>query len=255
MLEINDHGRLVISKPFSIPDLVYTVSGKMLLSDLVASGIDAYALIYETAGYTIEQFNRAISDNPIILILRGTDGSLVYAPEAAVLIKDEDFREYSEKAILLHLGPLDTGSDLKDMVKSLEDTVLHSIGVKPTTIVERVSAAIPVSEREHELIMSQRTLVSKVSGSLEQQLSETLDHNEVLIAQVNSLLMFIKHYLRTCCSKDICFNYAEGNPVYVHYAHEINHYVAVEESGGNPFSGETNAWVSYLRRWHSPDTI
>lgn len=255
MLQINDHGRLIVSRPFSIPDLVYTVSGKMLLSDLVATGVDVYNLIYMPAGYTEEQFNRTISDNPIILILRATDGSLQYAPEDSVLIRDEEFREYAEKAILLHLGPLDTSSDLTDMVKSLEDAVVHGMGIKPTSIIENVSTSIPVSPTEHELIVSQRSLLSKVSGSIEQQLADTKDHNEVLVAQVNSLLMFIKHYLRTCCSKDICFNYAEGKPVYVYYKHEINHYVAVEASGGNPFSGETNAWVSYLRRWHSPDMI
>lgn len=256
MIKLKQEGRILVRPPFTLGDLVYTVIGQMTLANLVSTGVDIFGLVYAPAGYTETDFNKELREDPVIWTLRGSDQTIKYIPDHGILrVDDETYKSYSEKGILLNIGPTEQDRDLGALVNSLVETVKHSEGVIPAVVVEDISSTIPLSMKDHDLLVRQRSELSRQEGSVEQALSDAQDYNSLLQAQVRALLLFIQHYLQSCAGTGTCLTYKEQHEPVMYYKHEVNHYVLVEESGGNPFSGETSVWVSYLRRHHLPDTI
>jgi len=254
-MEIYDHGRVVIKPPFQIEDKVYTLSSNSTITALMDMGIDIYTKVYQPAGYTVNQFKRVLLEEPIISVLRTDSGDIRYVPKDFLMSSDEGYVPYHEMGVLLNLGPL-KDFDFKILKDSLIKTVQNRLGTNPAISLETISDTLPVTLEEDKLLDEQRNKVISGSNSLEAQLIKAQDHNIILKAQVRALLEFIQYYLKSCCGKSICFN--DGQGLYkVYYRHEINWYVMVEHTHGTfgdsgnsgNFTGETNAFESYLRRW------
>lgn len=262
-MKIYDKGRVVVRPPFQIEDEVYTLVSNSTITGLLDMGIDIYTKVYKPAGYTENQFNKVVIEEPVISILRTDAGTVKYVPSNHLMASDTSYIPYKEVGVLINLGPLETNLDFTKLKDSLSKAVQHRMGTNPAISLETISDTIAVTDNEHALLKEQRLGVINSGTSIEAQLIKAEDHNILLRAQVNALLEFIQYYLKSCCGKDVCFD-NEGQFHKVYYKHPLNWYVLLEHTndeygsqggGGHLFTGETNAFQSYLRRWNQPLTV
>ena len=261
-MKIYDKGRVVVRPPFQIADKVYTLVSNSTVTGLLDMGIDIYAKVYGPAGFTKNKFNKIIMEEAVISVLRTDNGDIAYVPQDYLMTSDDAYIAYKEMGVLINLGPQKEGVDFKKLKDSLVNAVKFRMGTNPAITLEMISDTIPVTKDEHKLLTEQRSSVINSGSSTEALLAKAEDHNIILRAQITALLEFIQYYLKSCCGKDVCFN--EDSIVYkVYYKHELNWYVLLENNNdelgfsgsGSSFHGETNAFQSYLRRWHWADTI
>jgi len=243
-------GRLIITPPFSLPDVVWEVKGELGLSALIGMSIDMYGTLYEPAGYSEIEYAAVVKEDPTIYQLKATDGEIAYVPSKSVLSFDaESYVEYQQKGMVVSLGAQRVEDEHESLLKSLRSLVRHELGIDPDIIIEPISPSVPISLKESERLDHSRDIVRNTDGTLEQQIHALEDHNLILVTQVRALLEFIRHYLQSCCNSKVCFSYGERDNEYVYYEYKLDYHVLVESAGGNPFTGEKNAFQSYLRRW------
>jgi hypothetical protein len=248
-MKLKEKGRITLRDPYVIPDALYELQAISLASDLLQSGVDLYTQIYQQAGIAKNKAQEHLSTDPTVYTLRSPDG-VVYALEEAILSVDtQSFTLYDKKALLVSLGQIPKETDLSDYQNHLKDVTIANLGINPEVVLETISGALAVPNDEHLGYMEKRESAKSSTPTLSSENISLKDHNVILQTQVRALVEFIRHYLKSCCNTSVCWTYLDDAYKSVQYAHSLDHYAQVEAAGGNPFTGETNAYVSYLRRW------
>ena len=256
MININEQGYFRVKKPYAMDDNVYTVTAKGTIDSLLSIGLDVYRLVYQPAQVSPAEFERVVYTNPIILSLTNSEGNLTYIPEIAVIRVDHsEHIPYVKKAIVVNMGTHDREKTFQALQERIRDMALGMEGIRVSSSTHDISLVNNVTLDEHKgIVLARRNLVDS-NYNISNQLSTATDTIAELRAQLRATIKFITVYLEECCNSDVCWDYDAATVEVVQYEETLDDYRNAELTGGNPFLGENNAFMSHLRHWSKSEIV
>ena len=152
---IGTYGTFELKTPWiSNPGEKYTISAIQTLDEIVRSGIDPKATIYQPVGLTdgVNSFSWAaeFEANPSILTLTGTNGNTIIIPDTYILsYPNQSTVEYTRYFASIDLGIFPTTEDLNQLSIDLADLATSYSGQTATGGIFQLPLETQPTEQEH----------------------------------------------------------------------------------------------------------
>jgi len=202
MLSINDSGIFTASKPFVIPNELYTIKSILTIQSMLDLGLDPYKLIYAPVGVS-EQEYKSYSKDTSIYLLKGS-GKTLYVPVEHILDLDDDtYIPYATKALVINLGPHPANRTFLTLLSKVSGLISEVEGISISAAIKDVSKPQRVDHDTHTTIQATRQdrKVQEVITNIDQIKDNEIAH---LQARINALQDFILNYAETCKGQVCC---------------------------------------------------
>lgn len=157
---IGSAGLFNTSLPFSnalIPNVEYRCQALRTISDYVANNEDAFKLIYEPMGVSIEDFEIEARENMLIACLQSNEGHWAYIPVKYIvnmpILTGEPYRTM---AIVVQLPAVHVSLDLDVLSEELRQLATSYVGADAVTRLVETSQTVLVPNDVHQFNVAER---------------------------------------------------------------------------------------------------
>ena len=197
---IGTYGTFTFKSPWIVsPGEKYTISAIKTLDELVRSGIDPKAVIYEPVGLTDGasgfSWDEEFEANPSILTLTGTNGNTIIIPDTYIDgYPSQSTAEYSRFFASIDLGSFLANADLSQLATDLADLATTYSGRTAIGSIFKLPLDTQPTEAEHQAFVNAEKYNSPESISnteqialLKQELQSVYTSQAALIARLRSV--------------------------------------------------------------------
>lgn len=196
LIEVGTTGVFNLATPFAallVPKTMYTCQGVRKLSEIIASGIDAFKEYYQSNGLDATAYEADLALDVTVLSLTSSEGQWVFVPDTYVL-GYPDISGVTYRAIILGaaISVWPDGTDFSAVKTLISNVIRDSLGVVP--VMQEVVASMPaiMPSADHELTVTARNAIKSIDKSDSAKLAEALAQIATLTAQRTALEDYIK---------------------------------------------------------------
>jgi hypothetical protein len=193
--EIGSIGTYVLAAPYSTivdPNINYTCSAIRSISELIADNKDPFTLAYQPAGLSQTVYQAAQAQNVPIVFLVSDGGNWVYIPANYIQeIPVVNGVNYQSMGINIILGLIPSNADLTTLMTAIQDTVLATIGITPSTQPVQLSNTLQVTQAQDNQIQVARQAAITNNNSNYGLYMKTLQQLNSATAQIQALEQYI----------------------------------------------------------------
>jgi hypothetical protein len=136
-IQVGIRGKFHLSTPFDQvydSDKVYTCKALRSLHEMVTSGDDPLANVYERVGLTNAQFQADLARDVNVAVLVSTEEEWIQVPTSYILsIPDVVGVEYQNRSIVINLGALPVNEQIQSVLDDLAALVKDRLGLQANT--------------------------------------------------------------------------------------------------------------------------
>ena len=157
---VGTRGLFTLLTPFDTamtPNVAYTVAAIRSLADIIAAGEDPYALFYQPANISQDDYQADVTNNALIVTFQSDGGQFIYVSDTYISAAPTiGGVPYTTLALAISLGPIPDSLDISALKQKLIDTITETIGVtstittiaiSPTEILSYQNAAVVEAAR------------------------------------------------------------------------------------------------------------
>lgn len=157
------------------PSIIYECIAVRTLADCYLQGDDAYRLFYKAVGLIdgvevngkIFNFNEEAAQDPWIVTLRGSNGTVVYVPSNYIdLMPTKDHVPYTRVIMSVDLGAIPDSLSLDSIMTDVKEMVSARMGIKATIALHEGPADKQPTVSEHAVLEAARNgSVKKITNN------------------------------------------------------------------------------------------
>ncbi len=153
-LYVNTTGKFTFKDPVNSAideDIEYNIVAVRSIKELIDTGDEPFATIYEPIGIGKDLYRKDVEDNINIVVLTNTNGgSYTYVPESFIVVSpDSSGYKHAEILLAINLGKIPLDIDLTSLKEEVQDLIQSLIGLK-TEAKELVTSSIELmNEVDH----------------------------------------------------------------------------------------------------------
>lgn len=175
---------------------ILTIHSLVTLGEIYAESKDPYALYYANMGVSETDFKKSLGNNDIIIGFRNTMDTWYYVPSSYVTgIPGTNGISYTLMGISITLGPMISDYDLSDLIFSLKNTILSTLGINAV-----IEPTILSSERAITVDQAQDIEIAR--NLLKQENNSDYDLASMLVAARNKITLLENYILCNGCAKN-----------------------------------------------------
>ena len=189
-------GLYELRTPFTAnPSETFTCIALRKFSDLLELKEDPSALFYFPFGLTIEDYERDLRDNVVIVTLKSDKNTIIYVPSSYILrIPKQDLIKYRRLVLSIDLGVLPDDEDLSVLIDEMRLAAVNTLGINtPEVYLSESPTTGLITASEHQAALVARNANKTITDTLEKRYNRLVRQNEELTEQVRLLEEFIEN--------------------------------------------------------------
>lgn len=196
LIDIGVSGIFRLKTPFDTllsPQTTYTCKGIRKLSEILASGIDAYEKYYSVVNETLINYNLDVENDINIISLFSSLGQWIYVPANSILgYPSVNGVTYNAVVLGLSLSALPDTTDLSALKTILSNIVKDTIGVD--TVIKEIVTSAPtiISHDDHLAIQVARNALISIKQSDRALLTKSNNDLDLARLRITELENYIK---------------------------------------------------------------